>query len=65
MVLEFDKATDYLIEMLSKCDSTVLATCINLAVHSRNFTGTLPEKAFLYAKPLQEQQIELTPTVEQ
>ena len=57
-VLEFDQATDYLTELLSKCDGSVLAACICVAATARNTTGT-PTEPCLYADGMDNQQVRL------
>jgi hypothetical protein len=58
-ILDFDEATDYLVELLSGCDAALLASCILLAAHARNTSGTPSEKRFLYARGLEGQRVEL------
>jgi hypothetical protein len=58
-VLDFDEAIGYLTELLDGCDGTLLASCILLAAHARNTSGTPGRERFLYARGLEGQRVEL------
>lgn len=59
-VLDFDEAVGYLKTLLSRCDSGVLATCINVAAGHRNAAAGEP---FDYAEALDGQCVKLVPNM--